>query len=1015
MSKSLFKYWLIVLGISLCMVNTVQGQRIVRNEKNDKTTPLKIPTVNSLPLKEAIEALEKKFRVSILYREQLVQNKNAVPDTISGNNPDNALRSLLTPFGLTFKKVSPTQIIISEAPGRYAATADKNEDGSTTPHSLLQGTVRNEKNEPVQGVSIIVIGLPKGTVTDANGNYRLPLQDGTHKIYFSSVGYSSYVTTIKMQRADAVKNVTLNNAATDLSGVVVAVGSRAAQRTFTNTSLPVDNINGADLMTTGQLSLDKALQFRAPSFNTVNMPVHDATSLSDPYEIRNMGPSRTLILINGKRKNPGSLVYIQTSPGRGETETDLSAIPLEAIKRIEILRDGASAQYGSDAIAGVMNIILKDRFEYTSYKAGTGITGKGDGFSVMTSINSGVNIGDKGYANYTINFQKENRTNRPGKVDAEQDNLDLGDGTATGLEKVKNYLEQFPDARNVNGTPAITAARFMVNAGIPVNDNGSFYANAAYVYKNIQSYANYRTSYWKQDPYNLLHDTASAYLGYGPTFAGDLNDYNATLGFKQEKGLWTTDASATVGGNRQLYSVDNTWNPALGAQSPTTFRPGGYAFHHVVGNVDISHTVNEKLSIALGTEFRNETFSIIAGDRASYAGMGPVSFSGISNINANTSNRFNIGGYFDISYDLSKTLLLNATARQEYYNDFGGAFVWKVSGRKKLLNDMLTLRSSVSTGFRAPGLHQVNLQIVQQIFSPGMGVQTKGVVSNNSMQAQVLGVPALKPERSVNFTGGFGLQPDRHFSLTLDYYNITIKDRIILSSDIAHTIDRNTQLDEVLSANGIIGVSFFTNGISTNTQGLDLVAALKNIRVWSTGRLAVNLAGNYTITNKVLGVVANPKLINDAGQAIFDYMQEALLLSSRPRFKGILGCDLAINKFIVNVNNTLFGPATFRSEGLDRNIKMVFQTKLVTDAYLGYQFTPWLGTSFTVNNVFNILPKYVLKALNSEGKAVLNDPEAYKKNINAVTFNGRYGIATYDGSHFSQSGTTFLLTLNCKL
>jgi iron complex outermembrane receptor protein len=1015
MRKSLFNYWLIAFIISLCMVNAVHGQRIARNDKDDKTTLITVPPDNSLPLKDVIAALEKKFRVSILYREQLVQNKVVLTDTSNGSSPDNALRNLLTPFGLTFKKVSPTQIIISEAPGRYRGNGDITGTATDKKHNLLMGTVRNEKNEPVQGVSVIVIGVTRGTVTDAQGNYRLPLEDGSHKVYFSSVGYNSYVTTVKMQHAQAVKNVTLNNAVTDLSGVVVAVGSRASQRTFTNTSLPVDNINGADLLGTGQLTLDKALQFRAPSFNTVNMPVHDATSLSDPYEIRNMGPCRTLILINGKRKNPGALVYIQTSPGRGETETDLSAIPMDAIKRVEILRDGASAQYGSDAIAGVMNIILKDRFEYTSYKVNTGITGKGDGFFVGTSINSGVNFGDRGYANYTINFHKENRTNRPGTVDAEQDNIDLGDGTAAGLEKVKAFLEQFPDARNVNGTPALTAARFLVNAGIPVKNNGSFYANAAYVYKNIQSYANYRTAYWKQDPYHLLHDTSSTYFGFGPTFAGDLNDYNATVGFKQEKGLWTTDISATVGGNRQLYSVDNTWNPSMGQNSPTTFRPGGYAFHHAVGNADVTHTVNEKLSIAFGTEFRNESFTIIAGDRASYTGIGPISFSGISNINANTSTRFNIGGYFDVSYDVNHSLLLNATARQEYYNDFGGAFVWKVSGRKKLAGDVLTLRSSVSTGFRAPGLHQVNLQIVQQIFSPGMGVQSKGVVSNKSMQAQVLGVPALKPERSVNFTAGFGLRPSKRFSLTLDYYNISIRDRIILSSDIIHTPNRNTQLDAVLSANDIIGVSFFTNGISTNTQGLDLVAAFKNIRVMTVGRLAVNLAGNYTIANRLLGVVSNPKLIDDAGQAIFDYMQEALLLTSRPKFKAILGGDLSLHNWSVNVNNTLFGPATFRSEGLDENIKMVFQTKLLTDANVGYQFTPWLGATFAVNNMFNVLPHYVLRPLNKRGKEILNDPKEVRRNINAVTFNGRYGIATYDGSHFSQSGTTFLLTFNCKL
>jgi iron complex outermembrane receptor protein len=996
------------------MVNAVHSQRLVRIDKNDKSPLLTIPTENSLPLKDVIVALEKKFRVSILYREQLLQNKNVLPDTIDSNSPDNALRNLLTPFGLTFKKVSPTQIIISEAPGRYREKTNKTE-AEINKHNMLMGIVRNEKNEPVQGVSVIVIGVTGGTVTDAQGNYRLSLNDGNHKIYYSSVGYNSYVTSVKMQHTETVKNVTLYNAITDLSGVVVAVGSRASQRTFTNTSLPVDNINGADLLATGQLSLDKALQFRAPSFNTVNMPVHDATSLSDPYEIRNMGPCRTLILINGKRKNPGSLVYIQTSPGRGETETDLSAIPIDAIKRVEILRDGASAQYGSDAIAGVMNIILKDRFEYTNYKVNTGITGKGDGFSVGTSINSGVNFGDRGYVNYTINFQKENRTNRPGRVDAEQENPDLGDGTAAGLENVKEFLAQFPDARNINGTPALMAARFLVNAGIPVKNNGVFYANAAYVYKNIQSYANYRTSYWKQDPYHLLHDTTATYLGFGPTFAGDLNDYNATVGFKRERNLWTTDISATVGGNRQLYTVDNTWNPSMGQNSPTTFRPGGYAFHHVVGNADVTHVVNEKLSIAFGTEFRNESFTIIAGDRASYTGNGPISFSGISNINANTSNRFNIGGYVDVSYDVTNSLLLNATARQEYYNDFGGAFVWKVSGRKKLAGDLLTLRSSVSTGFRAPGLHQVNLQIVQQIFSPGMGVQSKGVVSNKSMQAQVLGVPALKPERSVNFTAGFGLRPLKNFSITLDFYNINIRDRIILSSDITHTPNRNTQLDAVLSANDIIGVSFFTNGISTSTQGLDLVAAFKNIRLMTTGRLAVNLAANYTLSNKLQGVVSNPKLINDAGQAIFDYMQEALLLTSRPRFKGILGTDLTINKWNFNLNHTLFGPATFRSEGLDKNIKMVFKTKLLTDVQIGFQLTTWLGTALTVNNMFNILPEYVLRPLNAEGQALLHDKAAVRKNINAVTFNGRYGIATYDGSHFSQNGATVLLTLNCKL
>jgi len=879
---------------------------------------------------------------------------------------------------------------------------------------LLKGTVRNEKSEPLANVSVTVSGHKAGTTTDSSGTYKLSLAPGTYKVYFTSVGYNGNSITAKVENGATTRDITMGSAAADLSEVVVSVGSRASQRTFTGTPLPVDNISASELQATGQLSFDKALQLKVPSFNTVNTPVNDATSLMDPYEIRNMGPSRTLILINGKRKNLSSLVYIQTSPGRGETGADLSAIPMEAVKRVEILRDGASAQYGSDAVAGVMNIILKDRFDYTNFKVSSGVTHKGDGFSLLTSLNSGANIGEKGFINYTVNFQRENETNRPGIVDADQDNQDLSDGTAASLVKVKQFLARFPDARNINGTPASTAAKFVVNAGIPLNDNTTFYGNAAYVYKKVQSHANYRTPYWKQD-YGLLHPAGTEYLGYHPTFEGDLNDYNATVGFKTERGGWMHDISLTVGGNKQLYSVDNTVNHSLKAKSPISFKPGGYAFNHVVGNIDITKSVTDKLSIGLGSEFRSENFQIFAGDTASYSGQGANSFPGINQINALRANRFNMGGYFDLSYDITKALLVNGTVREEYYSDFGNAFVWKISGRAKMPGDKLTFRSSISTGFRAPSLHQINLQIAQQSFVPGQGIQTKGIVNNKSPQAHLLGVPALKPEKSVNFTAGFGFKPTRDFSLTVDYYNIEIKDRIILSSNITHTAAGNTSLDSVLTNNGIVGVSFFTNGIETNTQGIDLVASYRNIPVGATGRLAINLAGNYTISNKLNASVTNPKLISDAGQSTFDYIQEALLLTSRPKFKAILGGDLTVKNWNFSLNNTLYGPTKFRNDGLDQNLRVEFKTKMLTDINIGYQFGSRVSASVAVNNIFNIIPEWQLKALNSAGAAVLNDPAQVRDNVNAITFNGRYSIATYDGSHFSQLGTTFLATLNFKL
>jgi iron complex outermembrane receptor protein len=883
-----------------------------------------------------------------------------------------------------------------------------------TAQGTLKGTVKGENGEPLANASIIVSGNKGGTSTDTSGSYRLSLAAGNYKIYITSVGFNPYSMNVKIDNATVTKDVVLQFAAADLSEVIVSVGSRASQRTFTTTPLPVDNISAAELASTGQLSFDKALQLRVPSFNTVNTPVNDATSLLDPYEIRNMGPSRTLILINGKRKNPSALVYIQTSPGRGETGADLAAIPTEAIKRVEILRDGASAQYGSDAIAGVMNVILKDRFDYTNFKIASGLTHKGDGFSILTSLNGGANFGSKGFINYTINFQRENKTNRSGTVDAVGDNNDLSDGTPAGLQDVQAYLARFPDAKNVSGTPTSTATKFLINAGIPVSENTDFYANAAYVYKKVQSFANYRTPYWKQD-YGLLHDAGSEYLGYGPTFEGDLNDYNATVGFKTTKSGWTHDISFTTGGNKQLYTVENTVNHSLGNKSPIRFKPGGYAFSHVVGNIDITKEVTEKLSIGFGSEFRSENYQIFAGDTASYTGEGANSFPGVNEVNAIKVNRFNIGGYFDLNYDISKVFLVNATVREEYYSDFGSTFVWKLSGRAKVAGDKFTVRSSISTGFRAPSLHQINLQIAQQSFVPGQGIQTKGIVSNKSPQAHLLGVPALRPEKSTNFTAGFGFNPTRNFSLTVDYYHIDIKDRIILSSNITNTAAGNTELDAVLKNNGIVGVSFFTNGIRTTTQGIDVVANYKNIAVGTTGKLTINLAGNYTLTNKLDGNITNPKLIGDAGQSTFDYIQEALLLTSRPKYKVVLGGDLFLSKWNFSLNNTLYGPTTYRNDGLNKNLKLEFQTKAVTDINIAYQFSSRVNASIAVNNIFNITPEWELKALNSDGDAILSDPELVKRNVNAITFNGRYGMVTYDGSHFSQLGTTFLATLNFKL
>ncbi len=899
--------------------------------------------------------------------------------------------------------------------------------------STVSGTVSDNSGKGISSASVTA-GGGRGTITDGDGKYSLSVPNGSVTITVSYVGYIAQSKSVSVS-GNTVVDFTLEESSGDLGEVTVSVGSRNLQRTKTTTPLPVDVLSSADLRTTGQPTFDKALQYRVPSFNTVNTPVNDATALLDPYEIRNMGPSRTLILINGKRKNASALVYVQTSPGRGEGGADISAIPNEAIKRVEILRDGASAQYGSDAIAGVMNIILKDRGDQGTLSLNSGITHKGDGQMFGLTLNNVANIGSKGYLNYTVALSNQAIANRPGKVDAAGEAADFG----ASLAQVNSFLSAHPDAGNVNGQPATAAAKFLINGALPLNDKSEVYFNTAYVYKKVNSFANYRTPYWRPTDYGLLTPAGQSYQGYVPTFEGDLNDYNGTLGLRSNMNNWMTDMSFTFGGNQQLYTVANSINRGLRSRSPILFKPGGYEFNHIVGNIDATKRVSDKVSIGIGTEFRTERFEIIAGDTASYlTAPGADSFPGIPESSAGVSTRFNFGGYLDMGWDVTDAFLINGTVRLERFSDVGTgrsnygnqssfdnkdvrreqtSFVWKVSSRYKA-SEKIIIRASASTGFRAPSLHQINLQLTQASFVPGQGIQIKGIVNNRSAQAKLLGVPTLKSEKSTNLTFGLGLNPTKNFSVTFDYYRIKLKNRIILSSEIsAGGTPQSAQLDAILNSNGIVAVSFFTNGINTNTAGLDFVGSYKNIEL-GTGKLTLNLAGNYQFKSELdggLSNVINPALIKSAGKSVFDFTQENLLLTSRPKFKIILGGDYNIKKISINLNNTVFGPTTFRQAGLNENLKTKFKTKIVTDLGVNFKLSDRADFGINIQNLLNVLPEWNFEALNAAGEAVLKDPAQVKNNSNLVTFNQRYSIVTYDGSHFSQLGTTFAASLTFKL
>jgi iron complex outermembrane receptor protein len=919
----------------------------------------------------------------------------------------------------------------------------------------IKGKVTDSSGEGLPYMNVVEKGnTSNGTVSNENGEFSITVESLPTSLVVSSMGFETKTVNV----ADASYLTIVMNEDNALDEVVVT-GSRTPARSNTKSPLPVDIVSAKELVSTGQTTFDKALQYKIPSFNTVQTPVNDATSLLDPYEIRNMGPSRTLILINGKRKNLSALLYTQTSPGRGETGADISGIPTDAIKSVEILRDGASAQYGSDAIAGVMNIILKDSPNTGSVTLRSGMTSEGDGEMFGISVNNGSTIGnDKGFVNYTVDFSKTNLANRPGTVDAageygdfvyvdpnDPDNYVNGAtqasitaDNASGLAMVNEFLSRKPDAGNINGSPETAAAKFLVNGAYNLSDESKVYFDAAFINKKVNSFANYRTPYWRtvsDFPYladffpgdNPTND--EGYDGYVPTFEGDLIDYNATIGFKSVMNDWNVDASFTTGGNSQTYKVNQshnrnfvyvpTYNENTGEfdatsiyreNSKQSFDPGGTRFSHNVGNLDVSKILSDNLSFAFGSEFRYETFEVIEGELGSYDGGGADSFSGNSPENSGVFTRYNFGGYASLNWNPSENLTLDGTIRSENYSDFGNAFVWKASAAYTI-SDKYTLRGSLSTGFRAPTLHQIYTQKAQYSFVPGQGIQVGGLVNNVSSQASLLGIPKLKEETSTNFTLGLGGKVNKNLSFTVDYYSINVEDRIVLSTEIGATDAGNTPLDDILSSNNLSDVSFFVNALDTKTSGLDVVVSYGKLSV-GEGTLGFNLSGNYTITNERDGAVKNPKLVSDAGQSVVNATQEALFFTSRPQTKWILGSTYDVGKWGWSLNNTYFGKTTFKQQGMSSDLRTEFTPKIVTDLGINFNATDKMTIALNVNNLLNVLPEWSFKAENANGSAILADPAQVKNQSNLITFNQRYSQMTYDGYHFSQLGTMFNLSLN---
>ena len=399
----------------------------------------------------------------------------------------------------------------------------------TWSQTSASGKIVNAKGEGVPFVTVIEKGTSNGTTSAQDGSFQLNVSKLPTNLVASFIGFKAQ--TINITTASG-NTISLVEESVGLDEVIVT-GNRAKPRTVLDSPVPIDNIGVSELKSSGQTSIDQMLTYKVPSYNSSNQTISDATAHFDPADLRGLGPSRTLVLVNGKRKNQSALVYINDTPGKGEVGTDMKSIPTAAIERVEVLRDWASAQYGSDAIAGVINIILKKNVEYTTLNVNSGITTEGDGFNIGADINSTLSIGNNGgYANFTLAYYQQELTNRAGEPG--------GDGlfgVIFGDDAILNgtlpWLQENPDMGMTIGQPEMKKGELFYNMALPFkNDSGEFYAFGGLNTRKGTSFALYRTPYWVPDPHNLLHDAGTEYQGFQPTFETDITDFINSIGVK---------------------------------------------------------------------------------------------------------------------------------------------------------------------------------------------------------------------------------------------------------------------------------------------------------------------------------------------------------------------------------------------------------------------------------------------------------------------------------------------------
>ena len=823
----------------------------------------------------------------------------------------------------------------------------------------IKGTITNENGNPLEFAAILIKGTQINASSDALGKFTINASTNNPTLIVSLFGYQTKEIVAK----DHVIEVQLALENNSLDEIVV-VGSRNPNKSKLQTAVPVDVVNLAKIRnTTPQTTTNDILTYLIPSFNSNRQSSADGTEHIDPASLRGLGPDQVLVLINGKRRHTTSLVNYQNTVGNGSVGTDLSAIPASAIKRIEVLRDGAAAQYGSDAIAGVINLVLKDN---AGLEANTtyGSTSRDDGQTTNVNLNYGTKIGNKGgFINLSAEFNNRHKTNR-----SQNNNLIIFDQSAEGNFFAYDFANDPAQSRQIDdnllaqngltrddfnfqiGDAKIQNIQGFFNASIPLNDQIEFYANGGVSHREGTGYG------FRRLPSETENVVASIFsFGFQPELNSVVTDLSSSIGFKFKFGEWKLDVSNTIGENKFVYDVSNTNNVSLGDNGQTDFKAGNHSFLQNTVNADISRLYKDifhGLNVAFGCEYRFEKYKIVPGEENSYINGGAQSFPGFSPLNEVNENRNSVGVYADVEADITEKLLIGVAGRYEDYTDFGNTINGKLSARYKIL-DNLFVRGAISSGFRAPSLHQQYFNNIATDAVDGQ-ILNSGIFRNDSQVAKELGIPKLKKETSRNYSFGIVYSPTKKLHITADYYHIRIDNRIILTGNLGNDASGEPvpALRALFAQYGAQTGRFFTNAINTTTNGVDVVIDY-DMNV-GPGKMNLSLLYNYN-DNKVDDQLNNiPPLFVGQEDVYYGPQERSLIETNTPKHKGTFAINYSLTKWNFLVRNTYFGEVIrdgFPFGGIQKH-----NGKVVTDMTVAYKITPKIQIALGANNLFDIFP-----------------------------------------------------------